>query len=109
MSSPSSSSPRSCSELVDIMRGFQESRVLLTAVELDAFTAVGAGATAEQVSSRLGSNARATETLLNALVSIGALSKKGHIFHNTPETARYLVAGEPGYRRPALMHTVHLF
>ena len=106
---PSSDPARSFSELMDIMRGFQESRVLLTAVELDLFTAVGTGATAGQVSMKLETNARATECLLNALVAMGALSKTNETFQNTAETARYLVAGGPDYRRPSLMHTVHLF
>ena len=91
------------------MRGFQESRVLLTAVELDVFTAVGHGATVADVSKKLQTNARATEVLLNALVAIGALTKKNGTFYNTPDTARYLVAGSPDDARPALMHTVHLF
>lgn len=102
-------SERSFADLQTTMRGFQESRVLLTAVELDLFTAVGAGATAAQASSKLGTNLRATETLLNALVAVGALAKEGEVFHNTPETARYLVAGAPEYARPALMHTVNMF
>ena len=34
-------SAQSFSDLMETMRGFQESRVLLTAVELDIFTAVG--------------------------------------------------------------------
>ncbi len=37
------------SDLTATRRGFQESRVLLPAVELDIFTAVGPGATAAQV------------------------------------------------------------
>jgi len=102
-------SERSFADLQTIMRGFQESRVLLTAVELDLFTAVGAGATPAQASSKLGTDLRATQTLLNALVAVGALAKEGEIFRNTPETARYLVAGSPDYARPALMHTVHMF
>jgi predicted O-methyltransferase YrrM len=102
-------SERSFADLQTIMRGFQESRVLLTAVELDLFTAVGAGATPAQASSRLGTDLRATGTLLNALVAAAALAKEGEVFHNTPETARYLVAGSPEYARPALMHTVHMF
>lgn len=103
------SSAQSFSDLMETMRGFQESRILLTAVELDIFTAVGSGATAEQVSKKLGTNSRATATLMNALVALGALTKKEGTFHNTPDTARYLVAGSPDYARSALMHTVHLF
>jgi hypothetical protein len=36
--------------LLRVVRGFQESGVVLTGLELDVFTAVGSGATAEQVS-----------------------------------------------------------
>lgn len=100
---------KTLSELTILMRGFQESRILLTAVELDIFTAVGAGATAAEAAKKAGADGRATEALLNALVAIGALSKEGEMFHNTPETGRYLAAGAPAYARPALMHTVHLF
>ncbi len=102
-------SAQSFSDLTATMRGFQESRVLLTAFELDVFTAVGPGATAAEVSKKLGADPRATETLLNAVVSLGALRKKDGTFFNTPETARYLVAGSRDYARPALMHTVDMF
>jgi predicted O-methyltransferase YrrM len=100
---------QSFSDLMETMRGFEESRILLTAVELDVFTAVGPGATAAEAANRMGTNPRASETLLNALVALGALTKKDGVFRNTPETARYLVAGSPDYARPALMHTVEMF
>lgn len=102
-------SAQTFSDLMQTMRSFQESRVLLSAVELDIFTAVGQGASAAQIASRLGAKPRSTETFLNALVAMRALTKKDGIFHNTPDTARYLVAGSPDYARPALMHTVHLW
>jgi SAM-dependent methyltransferase len=96
-------------KLMLTMRSFQESRALLTAVELDVFTAVGAGARAEEVASKLDCDARATEMLLNALVSLGALEKRDGVFANTVETARFLVAGSPDDSRMAIMHTVHLW
>jgi predicted O-methyltransferase YrrM len=101
--------PESYSDLMQTMGAFRESRVLLTAVELDIFTAVGKGASAPEVASRLGANPRSTESLLNALVAVGALTKKDGVFRNTPDTARYLAAGSPDYARPALMHTVHMW
>ncbi|MGB9609406.1 MAG: methyltransferase [Bryobacteraceae bacterium] len=101
--------PLTFDELQSKMRGFQESRILLTAVELDLFTHVGSGATATEVARRAGTDPRATEILLNALAAIGALLKKNGAFFNTPATAQYLVAGSPDFARPALMHTVHLF
>ncbi|MBI4873798.1 MAG: methyltransferase domain-containing protein [Acidobacteria bacterium] len=96
-------------DLVRTMRSFQASRILLTAVELDVFTAVGAGATGAQAAAKLGAGARSTEMLLNALAALGALTKAGDVFHNTPVTARHLVAGSPEYARPELMHTVNLW
>lgn len=101
--------PLTYSQLTRKMRDFQESRLLLTAVELDVFTAVGEGATAAQVASRLKTNTRATETLLNGLVSLGALTKQDGRFNNTAEIAPYLVPGSQEYARDSLMHTVHMW
>lgn len=96
-------------ELMRTMRAFQESRVLLTALELDVFTALGSGATAPDVAKRLKTDPRATEMLLNALVSMELLSKSGGRFSNTPDTAKFFAAGSPHNARLAMMHTVHLW
>jgi (2Fe-2S) ferredoxin/predicted O-methyltransferase YrrM len=96
-------------DLNSTLRGFQESRVLLTAVELDLFTAVGSGARADEVSVRTGSDPRATEMLMNALVAMGWLSKQDTIFRNTPLSARYFVAESADDARAATMHLVHLW
>jgi len=62
---------RSLANLIQSARAFQESRVLLTALELDVFSTVGeGGATAADVAQRLGTEPRATEMLLNALVAL---------------------------------------
>jgi (2Fe-2S) ferredoxin/protein-L-isoaspartate O-methyltransferase len=95
--------------LMQRIRGFQESRVLLTAIELDVFSAIGSGGNAAEVAAKLETNARATEMLLNALVSMGVLLKEKGIFRNTPVSARYFVKGSPDDSRAALMHTVHLW
>lgn len=96
-------------DLVESLRAYQESRVLLSAIELDLFTAVAAGGTAPQVAGKLGTDGRATEMLLNALVALGMLTKREGVFHNGPLAAHYLVRGSPDYARPALMHSVHLW
>lgn len=96
-------------ELMELARGFQVSRTLLTAIELDVFTAVGSGATAPEVAERLSSDPRATEMLLNALVALGALRKRGGTFRNTAATGRYLREGSPESQRLALMHAVNLW
>ena len=96
-------------ELLERLRAFRESRVLLSAIELDVYTAVGSGATAPEVASRMGADPRATEMLLNALVALGMLAKQAGVFSNSPLTERYLAAGSPQDARAALMHTVHLW
>lgn len=96
-------------ELMRTLRAFQESRVLLTALELDLFTAVGGGATAQEVAQQLNTDSRATEMLLNALVSMELLTKSAERFSNTPDTAKFFLAGSPHNARLAMMHTVHLW
>jgi len=95
-------------DLQEKIRGFQESRVILTAIELDVFSAVGSsagyhsalriphsalpGARAADVAAKIGADARATEMLLNALVAIGLLTKQGEVVR--PASRRQGPAGE---------------
>jgi predicted O-methyltransferase YrrM len=94
---------RTLDEMMLSIRGFQESRVFLTALELDLFTAVGEGAAAPEVAARIGGDGRATEMLLNALTALGALVKHEGSFRCTPESKGL------GPARAGLMHTVHLW
>lgn len=91
------------------VRGFQASRALLTAVELDVFTAVGAGARAAEVAAALGTSPRATEMLLDALVALEILRKQDGVYAGTPLSARYLAAGAKDDARAALLHQTHLW
>jgi len=91
------------------LRAFMESRVLLTALELDVFTAAGRGATAAAVASSGNADAGATERLLDALVSLGFLEKRGNVFANTPLPARFLAAGSRDDARDALKHNLSLW
>ena len=97
------SGERNMDELMQAIRSFQESRVLLTALELDVFNALGEGATAPETAGRIEAEPRATEMLLNALVALGALEKQQGVFRCTAE-AKVL-----GPARAGLMHTVHLW
>ncbi len=96
-------------DLNDRIRGFQESRTVVTALELDLFTAVGVGASAAEVAGRIHTDPRATEMLLHALSALRLLVKREGIFHNSPEAARYLTDGSRDNARPALLHTAHLW
>jgi ubiquinone/menaquinone biosynthesis C-methylase UbiE len=83
--------------------------VILTALELDLFTAIQSGATAAQAAAAAGTDARATEMLLNALASLDLVRKDGAVFHNSPVAARFLAAGSPDSARMAMMHTARLW
>jgi len=96
-------------ELAQSIRGFQESRVILTALELDLFTAIQSGATAAQAAATAGADARATEMLLNALASLDLVRKDGAVFHNAPVAARFLAGGSPDSARMAMLHTARLW
>jgi (2Fe-2S) ferredoxin/predicted O-methyltransferase YrrM len=96
-------------DLNDLARGFMPARVMLTALELDLFSAVGAGATATSVAAKLKTNERATEVLLNAVASLGLLKKSDGQFECTPVTARFFAAGSKDNAQPGLLHTVDLW
>ncbi|HVM44006.1 MAG TPA: methyltransferase [Gemmatimonadales bacterium] len=96
-------------ELNAMIRGYQESRVLLTAIELDVLSAVGAGATGAAVAAACRTDRRATELLLNALVALEVLRLEGDRYEITPVAARYLVAGAPDDARDALKHNLSLW
>jgi (2Fe-2S) ferredoxin/SAM-dependent methyltransferase len=96
-------------ELLRLVRGFQPSRAVLTAVELDLFTHVGRGATAAQVAQQAGTDPRATASLLNVLVSFGLLRRAGEGFELTEPAASYLTASSPHDARAALLHSNHLW
>lgn len=95
--------------LEQMIRGYQPSRCLLTALELDIFTAIAGGASAEQVASKIDAHPRATATLLNALVALGVLVKSGHRYENTAETARFFVQGSENNHRNGLLHTANIW
>ena len=96
-------------ELHTRIRGFQESRVILTALELDAFTAVGERSSAAEVAARLDTDPRSTEMLLNALAAMGLLLKQGHWYRNSPVAARHFDTASPHCARTALLHTANLW
>ena len=96
-------------ELMQAIQGFRESRIILTAIELDIFSAIGTGATSETVARKVGTEARATEMLLDALVALELLHKQDDKFKNTAVSSRYLAAGGKDDSRLGLHHTANLW
>lgn len=82
--------------------GFWASKVLLTAVEFDLFSALAAGPmTASELGVKLGVHPRGRYDFFDALVALGFLDREGDgptaRYRNTPETAAFLDRGSPTY------------
>jgi (2Fe-2S) ferredoxin/ubiquinone/menaquinone biosynthesis C-methylase UbiE len=96
-------------DLNELIRGFMPSRAVLTALELDVFTAVGKGGTASQIADKIHCAARGTEMLLNVLVSLKLLEKHDGIYTNASVAERFLIEPSPDSARTAQLHTANLW
>jgi predicted O-methyltransferase YrrM len=92
-----------------LVRAWQDSRVVLSAIELDLFSAVGAGATSTEVARRLGLDVRGADILLHAVAALGLLEKQDEAFRNGALADRHLRAGAPHDLRAALRHNAALW
>ncbi len=96
-------------DLNELARAFMPSRVLLTALELDIFTAVADGASAEAVTQKIEASPRSTEMLLNALVGLKLIEKRDGMFFNSAASARFFTEGSRDNARGGLLHTANLW
>jgi len=96
-------------EFSEMVNAFRISRIILTAYELDIFNILNNGPiSSPEVAKTTGTNERAIDRLMNALVPIGLLKKLGNSFSNTDFTTRFLIKGQPNYMG-GLSHIVHLW
>jgi SAM-dependent methyltransferase len=83
-------------ELARLNGGYVESRILHAAVTLKLFDVLDAsGRTADEIAAALGSNARATTLLLNALVAMRLVRKQGERFTETDTSRAFLTTTSP--------------
>ena len=88
---------------------FQKSRILLTGFELDIFSNVDeSGTTSYQIAGILHLDANGCERLMNALVSLGFLTKQNNLFFNTVDSFTFLSKKSIDYLG-GLMHSNHLW
>ncbi|MCI0403825.1 MAG: acetylserotonin O-methyltransferase, partial [Acidobacteria bacterium] len=88
--------------IMQVGMGFWPSKVLLSAVELDVFTRLGAHElTGEELGRACGLHPRGIADFFDALVALGFLEKTGAgasaKYGNTEETAHFLDKDSPGY------------
>lgn len=104
------SQPNERKRLVDLLWGFAECRVLITAVELEVFTHLAKGHnTAQAIARQSASSERGVRILLNALVSMRFLSKSRNVYSLEPVSESCLVRGRKGYMGANVLHTLHLW
>lgn len=97
------------SKIRELANGFQVSRIILTAVELGIFSLLDKHlVSSAEVAKQIGADARATDRLLNALVSLGFLNKVHEKFYNTDAASSYLVKSKPEFMG-GLFHTNELW
>lgn len=78
--------------------GFWGSKALLSAVELGVFTELARGPLeGETLAIRLGLHARSYRDFFDALVALGLLERRRHLYSNTPDTDLLLDRAKPSY------------
>lgn len=84
----------------EISSGYWKSQVLMVAVGMGIFSLLHCkgGVSALSVSRSIKADRRATVMLLDALVGLKFLSKRGGVYRNSPMSDKFLVAGRPLYQ-----------
>lgn len=90
------------SQIMQVGMGFWASKTLLSAVELELFTNLGADSmTGEEIAERIGLHPRATYDFLDTLVALRFLEREGQgsdgRYRNTTETETFLDKRKPIY------------
>ena len=89
----------------DLSYGYWKAQALFVANDLDMFTLIGErGKSSKVISKKLGTDHRATEMLLNALVSLKLLSKSKEIFSNKAISRRCLSKNGLAYQGDRIKH-----
>ena len=85
--------------------GYAPPLILEAAVQVRVFDLLDAGPkSASEIAAQTGASPRGARMLLNALVGLELLAKKGDAYALTPESAAFLVSTKPEYRGGMLRH-----
>jgi precorrin-6B methylase 2 len=97
--------------ILKLSRQFMESRILLSAAELNIFTLLdGTPSTAEGLANRLHADLRGLTILLNALAAMGLLIKqKNNTYKLTADAELFLSNKSPRSLLPMIHHASHLW
>jgi predicted O-methyltransferase YrrM len=96
--------------ILKLARQFMESRILLTAAELDIFSHLAdRPATAKELCDELGADLRGPTILLDALAAMGLLEKHEDRYRTIPEAVPFLSKDGPRSILPMILHAAHLW
>lgn len=92
-----------------LANSFQQSRILLTAIELGIFTVLDKHMLpSKEIAQKINADERATDRLMNSLVALGFLRKVRGKFYNSENASQYLVMGKPEFMS-GLFHSIGLW
>jgi hypothetical protein len=94
-------------QIMAMLRGFQASQMLMTAVELGLFDMLTQPRTAAEVAQGVQADARAMGIFLNGLAALELVAKEGDRFVNCDPAARFLVKSSDNYRGAIVNHFRH--
>ncbi len=101
---------RTPADILKIARQFMESRILLTAAELNIFTLLDeAPSAAGELAAKLHADLRGLTILLDALAAWGWLIKQEGMYRSAPDAAAYLSNKSPHSVLPMVHHANHLW
>lgn len=97
--------PKDIEYLNEISYSYWKAQVLFVAIDMDVFTlTAGNGKSCRVIARKFRTDLRATEMILNALVSLEFLRKIGEVYRNTAISNRYLVKGSQLYQGDRIHH-----
>ena len=96
--------------ILGLSRNFMESRILLTAAELNLFALLSPQPlSAAEVAGRLQGNLRAVTIVLDALAALGFLEKEAQRYRCLPPVSDFLSPDRPESVLPMILHAAHLW
>jgi 2-polyprenyl-3-methyl-5-hydroxy-6-metoxy-1,4-benzoquinol methylase len=96
--------PDEAKELRSLWGGFWSARVILTANNYRVFEHLKSPKAAHEVAEVLGTDARATEILLDALTGLRLLKKSSSKYRNSSLSSRLLISESPYYQGDIMRH-----
>ena len=97
-------------EVLRLANNFMESRILLSAAELNLFTVLNSTPfSAQELAGRIGADLRALTVLLDALSAMGLIIKQGETYQCTDSASSFLSKGSPNSVLPMILHAAHLW